>query len=95
MNLRLELSDVAPYWKRLWSMRFILIASAINSAQVAYTLAPQQWRDAFPPKISTWILGASMLSTALAGVSVVVKQNTLPTNQSPYKATVPAPEEKP
>lgn len=71
----MKLSHEAKYWKKLWSMRFI-IATATFSALVATWMAmPDSWQSVIPTWLVRVFAFCDLVTGVGAGVSRVVKQN--------------------
>lgn len=83
MNL---IDDVAQ-WKKLWSMRAVIVSSAISSAFGAYVLMPPDFRAAVPHWVLWALAGSDLASSMAVGVVRVIKQPTI--NPIPFTPTTP------
>ena len=72
--LRARLVDDVHNWHRWWSMRWVVIAAALESLKAGWANLPADWITALPHWIPEHLGLATLISTAMAGVSRVVKQ---------------------
>lgn len=77
MNIKLELIDEWKYALRLWSMRWILIGAFCAGSAAAYQWLPADWLPEIPATVKKFLGLGALVSMGMAGVSRVVKQNTL------------------
>ena len=64
---RVKLIESAPQWHRLWSIRFILLATAFGALEMSLPL----WQGVIP---DLHFAALSTACTLLAGISRVIKQ---------------------
>jgi hypothetical protein len=69
-----KLVDDAHEWHRWWSMRWILIAAALEALKTGWADIPAEWTAALPVWVHQHLAIAALFSTAMAAVSRVYKQ---------------------
>lgn len=68
--------DWGKWWARA-STWLGLLTTAQGGAVIAYSQAPQEWRDALPANVSGYLLMGMMLTGALTPVATSFKQKYL------------------
>jgi len=76
--MKLKLIDNVPRCHRLWSMRFILLATVFGALELSLPL----WRGILP---DLHFAALSTVCTLLAGVSRVIKQEFEVANHDPHQ----------
>lgn len=81
---RIKLIESATHWHRLWSIRFILLATVFGALELSLPL----WRGVLP---DLQFAALSTVCTLLAGISRVIKQEFEKDNSSQENADDPHP----
>lgn len=69
-----QLVDNARDWHRWWSMRWIIIAGALEGVRIGWPSLPPEWVAALPAWVPHYLGLATITALALAGAGRVVKQ---------------------
>lgn len=77
-NVKARLVDDAADWHRWWSMRWIIIAAAVEALRQGWADLPADWTAALPHWTPAALGSFSLVATAMAAVSRVVKQAPKP-----------------
>lgn len=67
--------DVAD-WHRWWSMRWIIIAAALEALKAGWAGLPPRWIDWLPDVVPHALGVLALIATVNAGVARVTKQKT-------------------
>lgn len=78
----MKLAEDAKYWKKLWSMRFLIATTFFSGCLAVYITFPDDWQHAIPSWLVKVIAGADFLTGGLGAVSRVVKQQIGDSNGS-------------
>lgn len=73
--MKFELIPDAKYWRKMWSMRFILIGAFCAGAAAAYQWLPADWLPEIPAIVKKLLGLGALVSMGMAGVSRVIKQS--------------------
>ena len=73
----MQMVDDSYNWHRWWSMRWIMLTAALETARQVWPTLPSQWQAALPAWVPAALGSAALLTTALAAASRVVKQTNL------------------
>ena len=73
----MKLINNAGQWHRLWSVRFILLTALFSAIIAAYNNLPSDWLPLLPGWLKKGIALADLASAGLAGLSRVIKQESL------------------
>lgn len=73
-TIKAKLVDDAADWHRWWSMRWIIIATAIEALRQGWANLPADWTAALPHWAPTGLGTFSLIATVMAAVSRVTKQ---------------------
>ncbi len=53
------------------------IATGSTAAGAAFAVGPAEWRQAFPPELGQWLLGAGVVASLLIPVATSLRQTSL------------------
>jgi hypothetical protein len=83
---RWHLSANAPYWRKLWSIRFAVLTTFFSSGVLAYLTLDDSLKASIPHWFVRFMSMGDVLTGMLAGVSVMIKQQL---SSPPPSPTVP------
>lgn len=84
-----RLSANAPYWKKLWSIRFAVLTTFFSSGVLVYLTLDDSLKQSIPHWFIRFMSLGDVLTGMAAGVSVVIRQQLGQTATPPITPTVP------
>jgi hypothetical protein len=72
--MKLKLVDDAREWHRWWSMRWIIVAGALEGIKVGWADLPPEWVAALPAWVPGYLGLATIAALAFAGAGRVIDQ---------------------
>jgi hypothetical protein len=77
-KIKARLVEDAADWHRWWSMRWIILASAMEAFRQGWAQLPADWSAALPHWVPSLLGTTSLFATVMAAASRVVKQTPKP-----------------
>jgi hypothetical protein len=70
----MKLVDDARDWHRWWSMRWLIVAGALEGIKGGWSSLPAEWVAALPAWVPSYLGLATIVALACAGVGRVIDQ---------------------